>query len=142
VAEFYGAVAESRGQVIATDLPGRLDVVGDRDLLAQAVGNLLDNALKFAPAGGQVRLSARAAGRDRAEVAVEDGGPGLAPPDRARAGERFFRADASRGTPGSGLGLSLVRAVAHLHGGDLALEDAVPGAAQPGLRATLGLGVA
>jgi signal transduction histidine kinase len=128
VAEFYGVVAESRGQVIATDLPGRLDVVGDRDLLAQAVGNLLDNALKYAPAGGQVRLSARAAGRDRVEVAVEDGGPGLAPPDRARAGERFFRADASRGTPGSGL--------------DLALEDAVPGAVQPGLRATLGLGVA
>jgi hypothetical protein len=142
VAEFYGVVAESRGQLIATDLPARLEVVGDRDLLAQAVGNLLDNALKYAPAGGQVRLSARATGRDRVEVAVEDGGPGLAPPDRARAGERFFRADASRGTPGSGLGLSLVRAVAHLHGGDLALEDAVPGAVQPGLRATLGLGVA
>jgi signal transduction histidine kinase len=142
VAEFYGAVAESRGQTIATDLPSRLEVVGDRDLLAQAVGNLLDNALKFAPPGGQVRLSARAEGDERIDVAVEDGGPGLAPADRARAGERFYRADASRATPGSGLGLSLVVAVAHLHGGDLLLEDAAPGTTAPGLRATIRLGIA
>ncbi len=121
VAEFYGAVAESRGQTI---------------------GNLLDNALKFAPAGGQVRLSAREADGEGIDIAVEDRGPGLAPADRVRAGERFYRADASRATPGSGLGLSLVVAVAHLHGGDLLLEDAVPGAPCPGLRATIRLGVA
>ena len=142
VAEFYGAVAESGGQAISTELPARLDVVGDRDLLAQAVGNLLDNALKFTPSGGRVRIAARAPARDRIDIIVEDTGPGLSAPDRARAGERFFRADASRGTPGSGLGLSLVRAVAHLHGGDLLLEDAAPGAAQPGLRATIRFGVA
>ncbi|WP_198371925.1 sensor histidine kinase [Roseomonas rosulenta] len=142
VAEFYGAVAESGGQAIAIELPARLDVVGDRDLLAQAVGNLLDNALKFTPPGGRVRIAARAPARDRIDLVVEDTGPGLPAADRARAGERFFRADASRGTPGSGLGLSLVRAVAHLHGGDLLLEDAAPGAAQPGLRATIRLGIA
>jgi signal transduction histidine kinase len=139
-AEFYGAVAESRGQLLQTDLPARLDAVGDRDLLAQAVGNLLDNALKFTPPGGHVRLIARAAGRDRIEIAVEDTGPGLSPEDRARAGTRFFRADASRATPGSGLGLSLVQAVARLHGGDLLLED-VPGGGS-GLRAVIRLGTA
>lgn len=141
IAEFYGAVAESRGQELSTDLPERLDLVGDRDLLAQAVGNLLDNALKFTPPGGSVRLAARALPRDGIEIAVADSGPGLSVEDRARAGERFFRADASRGTPGSGLGLSLVRAVAHLHGGDLSLGDAEPGGARPGLRAALRLGV-
>ncbi len=141
VAEFYGVVAESRGQELSTELPERLELVGDRDLLAQAVGNLLDNALKFTPPGGRVRLTARALPRDGIEVAVADSGPGLPAEDRARAGERFFRADASRGTPGSGLGLSLVRAVAHLHGGDLSLGDAEPGGAQPGLRAALRLGV-
>ena len=140
VAEFYGVVAESRGQVIETALPETLDVVGDRDLLAQAVGNLLDNALKFAPPGGIVRLSARPGQREGIEVTVADNGPGLPPEDRARAGERFFRADASRGTPGSGLGLSLVQAVAHLHGGDLVLEDTTPGAEPPGLRASIRLG--
>lgn len=117
-------------------------MVGDRDLLAQAVGNLVDNALKFTPPGGQVRITARAPARERIDIIVEDSGPGLLPPDRARAGERFFRADASRGTPGSGLGLSLVRAVAYLHGGDLVLEDATPGAALPGLRASIRLGLA
>lgn len=142
VAEFYGAVAESHGQVLQTDLPERLDLVGDRDLLAQAVGNLLDNALKFTPAGGQVLLSARPVARDGVEIAVADSGPGLAPADRARAGERFFRADASRATPGSGLGLSLVQAVAHLHGGELLLDDAVAAAPAPGLRAVLRLGAA
>ena len=137
--EFYGAVAEARQQVLVTDLPAHLEVVGDRDLLAQAAGNLLDNALKFTPAGGRVRLSARAMGRDRIEIAVEDNGPGLAPEDRARAGERFFRADSSRATPGSGLGLSLVRAVARLHGGELMLEDATGGTPR-GLRAAIRLG--
>lgn len=140
VAEFYGAVAESGGQVIETDLPERLELVGDRDLLAQAVGNLLDNALKFTPPGGTVRLSARPGTRDGIEVVVADTGPGLSPEERARAGERFFRADASRGTPGSGLGLSLVQAVAHLHGGDLELDDATPGQRPPGLRAAIRLG--
>lgn len=139
VAEFYGAVAESRGQVLQTVLPERLELVGDRDLLAQAVGNLVDNALKFTPDGGRVRLSARGIGRERVEIVVQDSGPGLSPADRARAGERFFRADASRGTPGSGLGLSLVQAVARLHGGELSLGDATP---PPGLRAAMLLGPA
>ncbi len=143
VAEFYGVVAESRGQSLETDLPAALETVGDRDLLAQAAGNLIDNALKFAPEGGRVRLTARALPRERIEIAVEDSGPGLAPEDRARAGTRFFRADSSRATPGSGLGLSLVQAVARLHGGDLVLEDAPEElGGTPGLRATIRIGPA
>jgi len=137
-AEIYEAAAEARGQRLTTNLPARLDLVGDRDLLLQAVANLLDNAIKFGPTGGEIRLCARLDERG-IEVAVEDSGPGITIEDRGHAGERFFRADKARATPGSGLGLSLVRAVAHLHGGDLALEDAIPGACPPGLRVAIRL---
>jgi signal transduction histidine kinase len=125
-AEFYEAMAEAREQLLEVDLPAKLEMVGDRDLLLQAVANLLDNAIKFTPPGGTVRLEARATAQS-IEIAVGDTGPGLAPEDRAQAAERFFRADASRNTPGSGLGLALVRAVALLHGGDVVLGDARPG---------------
>jgi hypothetical protein len=105
------------------------------------VVNLLDNALKFTPAGGRIRLTARRDG-DAVEIAVTDEGPGMPEDDRRRAGDRFFRADAARSTPGSGLGLSLVRAVATLHGGALLLGDAQPDAPMPGLRAAIRLPVA
>ena len=137
-AEFYGAAAEARGQRLELSLPDSLPLTGDRDLLLQAIANLLDNAVKFAPSGGTISLSAATEG-GMAEIRVADGGPGLPPQDRARAGERFFRADSARSTPGSGLGLSLVRAVAHLHGGELLLEDAAPGRTPPGLLARLRL---
>jgi signal transduction histidine kinase len=138
-AELYGAAAEARGQVLETELPDTLPMVGDRDLLLQAVANLLDNAVKFTPPGGRVTLAARRGAEGLVEVEIADDGPGLDAADRARAGERFFRADAARATPGSGLGLSLVRAVAMLHGGELRLADARPGRAPPGLRAVLRL---
>jgi signal transduction histidine kinase len=137
-AEFYGAAAEARGQRIDLSVPETLPLTGDRDLLLQAIANLLDNAVKFTPEGGTITLSA-VASDGVVELRVADGGPGLAPADRARAGERFFRADSARSTPGSGLGLSLVRAVAHLHGGELLLEDAWPGRNPPGLLARLRL---
>ncbi len=137
-AEFYAVAAEARGQRLLTDLPDHLALVGDRDLLLQAVANLLDNAIKFSPEGGSVTLSARATA-EALEVTVADSGPGLTPEDRRHAGERFFRADKARATPGSGLGLSLVQAVAHLHNGELYLDDAMPGLSPPGLRAVLRL---
>ncbi len=138
VAELYSASAEVRDQHLEADIAAPLLLVGDRDLLGQAVVNLLDNALKFTPEGGVVRLAAR---RDEQaiEVSVADSGPGMPDADRRRAGERFFRADAARSTPGSGLGLSLVRAVAALHGGQVALSETTPGAGQPGLTVTLRL---
>ena len=135
-AEIYEVAAEARGQTLETSLPERLELVGDRDLLLQAVANLLDNAIKFTPAGGTVQLCAARVAKG-VEVSVADDGPGLAPDDRSHAGERFFRADKARATPGSGLGLSLVQAVAHLHAGELRLEDAVAGREPPGLRVVL-----
>lgn len=136
-AEFYEAMAEAREQRLETALPGNMPiVVGDRDLLLQAVANLLDNAIKFTPPGGLIRLTARET-EARIEIAVSDSGPGLSPQDREHALDRFFRADASRHMPGSGLGLSLVRAVAQLHAGEVLLEDAIPGADPPGLRVVI-----
>ncbi len=138
VAEFYAVAAEARGQTLETNLPASLPLVGDRDLLLQAVANLLDNAIKFSPADGAIRLSAR---QDETGIAitVADNGPGMPADDRSHAGERFFRADKARATPGSGLGLSLVQAMAHLHGGELELADANPAADPPGLAAVLHL---
>ncbi|MFO0402828.1 MAG: sensor histidine kinase [Alphaproteobacteria bacterium] len=136
-AEVYGALAEERGQHLETNWPEKLHMVGDRDMMLQAIANLLDNAVKFTPEGGTIRLSASAPARGKREISVRDEGPGLAAEDRARAGERFFRADPSRALPGSGLGLSLVKAVAALHGGELRLGDAKAGAEKSGLEAKL-----
>ena len=131
--EFYAALAEDRGLVLAVEVPASLMLRGDRALLQQAVANLLDNALKFSPEGSIVRLEA--ARRDsRIVIRVVDQGPGIPEADRARAPERFFRGETARNTPGSGLGLALVQAVMQLHGGELRLADAAPG-----LSATLSL---
>ncbi len=133
LAELYSAPAEERGLALDFDAPERLPMHGDRDLIGQAVVNLLDNALKFSPPNGAVRLRA-----ERLPFAVvltvQDSGPGIPDCERGRATERFFRGEQARQTPGSGLGLALVEAVALLHGGKLVLEDA-----GPGLRAILTL---
>ena len=101
-------------------------MLGGRDLLSQAVANLVDNAIKFTPGGGAVTVSlAREDGGYG--LAVADSGPGIPAALRARAVERFYRLESSRSTAGSGLGLSLVAAVAQLHGGRLVLEDNRPG---------------
>ncbi len=136
LAELYGALAEEHGLRLELVRPQPLMLWGDPSLIQQAVANLLDNAIKFSLPGGAVRLRARIVGRQVA-VEVADQGIGMAQADRMRASERFFRAEAARHTEGSGLGLSLVQAVAHLHDGSLALEDA-----EPGLRAILTLGLA
>ena len=133
LAELYEAVAEERGQRFTARLPDTLPMFGDRDMVQQAVANMIDNAIKFTPEGGAITLSAAALPGDVA-IGVADGGPGIPEPDRARATERFFRGETARNTPGSGLGLALVQAVAHLHGGVLTLDDNAPG-----LRATLHL---
>jgi signal transduction histidine kinase len=125
-AELYGPVAEARGQHLEVAIAPVPALVGDADLLFQALVNLLDNAVKYGPEGGDVRLSLSAVG-STATIAVEDNGPGIAEELRDDALRRFWRGDHSRTSPGSGLGLSLVEAVANLHAADLALEDAGPG---------------
>ncbi len=133
LADLYGALAEERGLQLRLNVPDTLPVFGDRELVQQAVANLLDNAIKFSPSGGEVRLTARRAGAT-AQIEITDRGPGIPEADRGRATERFFRGEQARSTPGSGLGLALVQAVAQLHDGTLVLQNA-----QPGLRAILGL---
>lgn len=125
LAELYGAVAEDCGQCLDLRCPPQLVAFGDRDMIQQAVANLLDNAIKFSPPGGCIRVEA-VDGADLA-IIVADRGPGIPAADRARATERFFRGEAARSTPGSGLGLALVQAVATLHGGELLLRDNGPG---------------
>lgn len=122
---FLPAFADSGRHLSWTVTPG-MAVLGDRELLAQALANLLDNAIVHTPPGTQVRLTLDKAG-DEARLAVEDDGPGVPPEDRARLTRRFFRSEASRTTPGNGLGLSLAAAVAAAHGGALAVENLAPG---------------
>jgi len=143
LAELYGAAAEANGLSLSLRAAGQLQVSGDREMVQQAVVNLLDNAIKFSPPGGAIRLEALAAGSDVA-IIVADQGPGIPECDRTHATERFYRGETARHTPGSGLGLALVDAVAHLHGGTLTLKDATPGLhailTLPALRPVIGHG--
>jgi signal transduction histidine kinase len=130
VAELYEPVADENGLKLVIDIDDTLPVRGDRHLLSQALANLLDNALKYTPAG-EVALRAKARG-ETARIEVADTGPGIPDNRREAVFDRFVRLEGSRSTPGNGLGLSLVRAVARLHAGACWLEDN-----EPGLRAVL-----
>ena len=132
VAELYEPVAEERGLVLKTGAGTPILIRADRQLLGQAIANLIDNAIKYGTATGrlgaapEVEVQASAKG-GVAEIVVTDRGPGVPASDRERVLGRFVRLEASRSEPGSGLGLSLVAAVARLHGGSLRLEDNEPG---------------
>ena len=106
-------------RVLVTASVEECTVLGDRDLLFQAVTNLIDNAIKFGPEGGEVRVDVAVAGAS-ATVRVRDTGPGVPEVHRGRLTERFFRAPGSERNAGTGLGLSLAKAIAEAHGGDLA----------------------
>jgi signal transduction histidine kinase len=124
--ELYEPVAQKMGQRISLVTCEAMEITGSRDLLAQAIGNLLDNAIKHTPSGGTIELQVSRAG-DTAEVIVADSGPGIPESERSHVLERFVRLENSRHTPGNGLGLSLVKAVAGLHGAELVLGDNRPG---------------
>lgn len=135
VAELYEPVAEERGLRLALDIDKGVGLAANRQLVGQAVANLIDNAIKYsakaATAGAAradktiaIALKRRGGGL---EIAVADRGPGVAPEDRERVLKRFVRLEKSRTEPGTGLGLSLVQAVARLHGGGVRLEDNAPG---------------
>ena len=140
VAELYDAVAEEQGVMLTLDADGPLMLRGGRELIGQALANLVDNAIKHGQpqeSGAQVvvNIAARRMG-NRIELTIADRGPGVAAQDRARVLERFVRLEGSRSRPGSGLGLSLASAVARLHHGALRLDDN-----EPGLRVTIDLPV-
>jgi len=124
--ELYAPVAEENGIELnmAEALP--LEVRGNGNLLSQALANLVDNAIKYTPQGGRVTIAAEKNGQGTV-LSVADNGPGIPIEDRPRAVERFVRLEASRHSPGTGLGLSLVAAVARLHDARLELSDNHPG---------------
>jgi len=126
VADLYGPVAEAKGSELICAAPEPVVVRGDPDLLAQAIGNLVDNAVKFSPAGGKVTLELANGGGD-AVIRVADAGPGITDDDKRRVVQRFYRGDAGRDKAGVGLGLSMVAAIARLHSGRLDFADGNPG---------------
>jgi signal transduction histidine kinase len=137
VSELYEPVADDKGLTLRMEAPEPAMITGNRELLSQALANLVDNAIKYAKpapdaeaaAGttpGEIVVGARRDGA-RVLITVADRGPGIAQEDRSRVVERFVRLTQGTAEPGSGLGLSLAAAVARLHGGELTLEDNAPG---------------
>ena len=124
--ETYQPLAEEQGQELRSRVSPGLAVHGDRELLTQLFVNLLDNAIGHTPRGARIDIAAAAEGGG-VRVVVSDTGPGIPAEFRRKVLQRFFRLDASRSTPGSGLGLSLAAVVANLHGAALELEDNAPG---------------
>jgi len=141
VGELYEPLAEQKGIALKVEADTPAKVRGNRELVSQALANLVDNAIKYTEPrersvnGATPEIVVRALSEgDRILLTVADRGPGIAEADRARVVERFVRLEQSRSQPGSGLGLSLASAVARLHGGDLTLADN-----QPGLKSVIAL---
>lgn len=130
VVEMYEPVAEEAGLDLTLEAPVSLSISGNRELIGQAIANLIDNALKYGKAdgadAGTVRVSVTRRGAQVA-ISVSDSGPGIPEGARKKVVERFARLEESRSAPGAGLGLSLVAAVARLHDGELKIEDNAPG---------------
>lgn len=127
LAELYEPAAEEAGLTFSEDISDDLCVRGQPDLISQAVVNLLDNGLKYTPADGALSIKAYADDKGQPCVEVSDSGMGIPPEDRERVLDRFVRLESSRSSPGTGLGLSLVSAVAKLHQGEIILADNEPG---------------
>jgi len=127
VADAYRPDAEEAGHRLATDVTTGIVVHGDQELLTQAVANLVENALRHTPAGTRIDVRLSRGHGAGACLGVEDDGPGVETRHLPNLAHRFYRGDRSRTTPGNGLGLSLVAAVAELHGAKLRFEEASPG---------------
>jgi len=125
--DFYEPAAEEQDRTLKGEVEDGLYIHGEPGLFTQAVSNLIENALKYTYANGRVELRAVRRPDGRIEIAVSDDGPGISPTDRDRVLERFVRLESARSTPGAGLGLSLVAAVARLHKGGLHLRDGLGG---------------
>jgi signal transduction histidine kinase len=126
VVELYDAAAEERGGHLKAAGDGSVLIRADRDLLFEALANLVDNAIKHGRYAGEVTVEVNERDGD-AVIEVADDGPGIPPDEHQNVFKRFFRLERSRGTPGNGLGLSLVAAVARLHGARIELSGTAPG---------------
>ena len=124
--ELFEPVAAAQGLALVCQPEAAAIVQGNRQLLAQLLTNLIENGLKYVPAGGRIEVAVRRLS-DGVRLTVSDNGPGIAAPDRARATQPFVRFGAGAGQEGSGLGLSLVAAIARLHRGRLELQSNAPG---------------
>jgi signal transduction histidine kinase len=124
VARAARVLASAKNVAIEADTAGSAAFVGDEDLIRRLLGNLVDNAVRYAPRGGTVRIELTLTA-DKYEIAVTDDGPGIPAEIQPRLFERFYRGDAARGRPeadgGAGLGLALARWIANVHGGDVEL---------------------
>jgi signal transduction histidine kinase len=121
--QLYLPAAEDCGHVLTRELPHKLTIRGDEELLTQLFSNLIENALGHTPAGTRIRLTV-AAVNGECVASVIDNGPGVAPDELGKVTRRFYRGSSSRSSQGHGLGLSLVAAIAQLHGAKLQLIDA------------------
>ena len=139
IAEIYDAVCEEADLSFSADVKSNLMLLADKSLIMQLMFNLMDNAVKYTPAGGVVKLVLRRRRNGEIELSVLDSGPGISVENREKVLERFFRLEEARTEPGSGLGLSLVAAVAEMHQGKLQLSDGIPGHPTPGLKVSLTL---
>ena len=123
IVELYEPSCEDVGLTLETDIHSDLLVSADRGLVSQAVSNLVENAIKYTPSGGNISVSLKRNKAGRVTISVVDTGPGIPEADRERVKERFVRLDKSRSQPGSGLGLALVEAISDLHRADFILAD-------------------
>lgn len=137
IGELYEPACEEAGLAMSVEVPRELQARADASLVSQAVANLLDNAIKYTPGGGALALRARKTRSGATEIAVTDTGPGIPESERAHVVERFVRLESARTHGGSGLGLTLVAAIAEIHGGQLELSDGARGPDGPGLKAAL-----
>ena len=126
VAELYAPLAEEKGLALETATGTGAMIEGNQNLLSQALANLVDNSIKYSAPGARITVSAAEVPKG-IELCVADTGPGIPPADRQRVLDRFVRLEESRSPPGTGLGLSLVAAVARLHGAQFVLQDNAPG---------------
>jgi len=125
--ELFEPAAEDAGLALAAEIAPEIKLVGNLELLSQAFVNLLDNAIKYTPSGGRIAVKLGREADGAVSLAVADSGPGIPASDREHVLERFVRLESCRSSPGSGLGLSLVKAVAKMHKAELALGDNLPG---------------
>jgi signal transduction histidine kinase len=127
VAELYEFVAEEKSITISTELPAELEIVADRTRLNQVLANLVDNAIKYSPAGSEVKVTVAAEDGGAAVITVSDAGVGISEADLPHIWDRLFRAERSRTAPGMGLGLSFVQAIVEAHGGSVACHSSLNG---------------